>query len=44
MSELKRHLIKWAICCGAIIVLYLVFGDIGLLFSVGFDYVIIKYM
>ena len=44
MTRFGKALLKWAICCAALIGLYLVFGDIGILFAVGLDYVVIAYM
>ena len=43
-KQLKKGLRKWFICCAALIILFLIFGDIGILFAVGFDYVILLYM
>ena len=43
MTGLKKALAKWAISCAALILLFLVFGDIGILFAVAFCYVLCKY-
>lgn len=44
MTRFGKALLKWAICCIGLIVLYLIFGDIGILFAVGLAYVVIAYM
>lgn len=43
MTGFKKALAKWGICCGGLIALYLIFGDIGILFAVGLAYVVCKY-
>ncbi|GEM_PF-5232662 len=40
---MKRALIKWAIACVALIVLFAIFGDIGILFWVGLLYVLLTF-
>ena len=40
---MKKALIKWAISCIALIVLYYIFGDIGILFAVGLTFILFKY-
>ena len=40
---MKRALIKWGISCAALIVLFLIFGDIGILFAVGIFFILFKY-
>lgn len=44
MSGLVKGLLKWFICCTAICGLYCLLGNVGILFAIGFDYVIIQYM
>lgn len=42
-DQFKQALIKWGLCSGSIVLLYLVLGDIGLLFSVAFCFIVIKF-
>ncbi len=41
--SMGRALIKWGICCLALIILFLIFGDIGILFAVGIFFILFKY-
>ena len=43
MAGLTKALAKWGICCAMLILLFLIFGDIGILFAVAFTYVLCKY-
>ena len=40
--KFKKNLIKWALCCASIIVLYLLLGELGTLFGVALCFVIIN--
>ena len=44
MGILAKALLKWFLCCTGLIVLYCLFGNIGILFAVGLGLVITKYM
>ena len=41
---LAKALLKWFLCCTGMIVLYSLFGNVGILFAVGLGMVITKYM
>lgn len=42
-DQFKKALIKWALCCGSLVVLYLVFGNIGILFAIAFSFIVVKF-
>lgn len=39
-----KYLLKWFICVASIIGLYLIFGNVGVLFSLALCYITIKYL
>ncbi len=44
MTKFAKGLLKWFLCCASLCILYCIFGEVGILFAVGFSYVVIAYL
>lgn len=40
----KKNLLKWALCCGSLLLLYALLEGVGIIFGVALCFVIIKFM